>query len=645
METLRNDHASLNYFTTDQLVTLSHDMALFRSGQILSPKTCMMLQLVCHLESKEIARELRRLIGTSMDIDESGSENEEESSATLPAAKDPFADIKESALFKALRENFDENTSLAAIINHYDEVQANAQGLQDRLLDWAMDNEERNFDNLLKQYKEKRTESNDRIVPMDDNEQGKINSTELHTFTDVFDGIEDQSAQVSLSKKLDLVWRKFLNFINKLDIADYVNFKVIAHILEELSKLPSNLKPSRKMIPTLSVGKPSLIICPEKEMFPVCLSLYAFEESKVLPRNDEVLICSIQTSTEQIELFCRKAFHDQTGRIFCIVHAEKMDYNSCVHVEKILHQSTVSNHEYKLVFLASKESNEKTYISTSLEKYIMPTPPLNHKQLRQYLNANLQANQVADPSKCSGRIVQSEEAGNGKSLVVKSLTTGFENTIVTHIDTKVIDYNAIVDRLFDKRAKLLSKKGSAAYHFDFSCQATRNKEDLIFQLIVLRGISKPETGELYLFSELDYCLAEVNQFRDRRSDHGGGRILLVLLDLLPKIACLSPRESLQRLQENSSAFGLVPITSREGDYFKSFDDRLYKESQFQRPYKSLARLETGEMPEGKGGYRIMNNIKKTLNDYFIYFLRQHLRLSQGHFSKLLCPKPNLDGDQ
>merc|ERR1711860_379870 len=113
-----------------------------------------MLQLVCHLESKEIARELRRLIGTSMDIDESGSENEEESSATLPAAKDPFADIKESALFKALRENFDENTSLAAIINHYDEVQANALGLQDRLLDWAMDNEERNFDKLLKQYKE-----------------------------------------------------------------------------------------------------------------------------------------------------------------------------------------------------------------------------------------------------------------------------------------------------------------------------------------------------------------------------------------------------------------------------------------------------------------------------------------------------------
>ena len=322
METLRNDHASLNYFTTDQLVTLSHDMALFRSGQILSPKTSMMLQLVCQLDTKGIARELRRLIGTSMDIDFSSSENEEESpDDTLPTL-DPFGDIKENPLFKVLRDNFDENTSLAAIINHYDEVEANAVGLQDRLLDWAMENEDQNFDNLHAQYEEKRKKFNDRIEPMDDD--AKIN-TELHTFTDVFDVIEDQS--VSLSKKLDLVWNKFLNFINKLDIADYVNFKVIAYILEELSRQPSNLKPSRKMIPTLSVGKPSLIICPEKEMLPVCLSLYAFEESKVLPRNDEVLICSKQTSTEQIELFCRKAFHDQTGRIFCIVHAEMMDYN------------------------------------------------------------------------------------------------------------------------------------------------------------------------------------------------------------------------------------------------------------------------------------------------------------------------------
>lgn len=269
---------------------------------------------------------------------------------------------------------------------------------------------------------------------------------------------------------------------------------------------------------------------------------------------------------------------------------------SCVHVEKILHQSTVSNHQYKLVFLASKESNEKSYISTSLEKFIRPTPPLNYEQLRQYLFSHLQANQEADPSKCNGRIVQSEEAGNGKSLVVKSLTTGFESTIVTHIDTKVIDYNAIVDRLFDKAAKLQSKK---AYHFDFSCQATRNKEDLIFQLIVLRGISKPQTGELYLFSELDYCLAEINQFWDKKR---------VLLDLLPKITCLSPRESLEQLNRNPSAFGLVPISSREGDYFKSFDERLYRESQFQRPYKSLAKLETGEMPEGKGiiRYVIMN---------------------------------------
>ena len=588
MDTLREDHSSLNHFTTEQLVALSYDMALFRSGQPLSQRTCMMLQLICQLDSKEIARELRRHIGTAMDVDEADSATDEELSTAAVPANDPFVDLRDSDLFKALREHFDDNTSLAAIITFYDEVQANAQGLQDRLLDWAMEHEDTNFDNVLDQFSRSRANGDDKTEPMDVNSGPQIVETnQMQTFSDVFEFSEDQS--MSLSKKMDLVWQKFLNFINKLDIADYVNFKVIARILEELSKLESNVKPFRKMVPTLNVGKPNLILCPEKEMLPICLSLYAFDETKNVPRNDEVLICSSHTSIEQIELFCRKSFHDQTGRIFCIVHAEYMDFRSCVHVEKILQESTVSNHEYKLVFLASKELNEQTYISTSLEKFLMPAPFLNYDLLRKYLLQNLvQSKQSADPSQCSGRVVVSKEAGNGKSLVVKRLASEFDkNIVVTQIDKKNIDYDHVIDRLFDKRAGLLQSKKGAAYHFDFSCQFTRHKEDLIFQLIVLRGISKPQTGELFLFSGMDYCLAEIStiggRFLNNKKKGVSGRKPLPLLDILPKIECLSPRESLTILEKDPKAFGLVP--KREGDYFKSFDERMYNDSQFQRPYK------------------------------------------------------------
>ena len=110
---------------------------------------------------------------------------------------------------------------------------------------------------------------------------------------------------------------------------------------------------------------------------------------------------------------------------------------------------------------------------------------------------------------------------------------------------------------------------------------------MIFQLIVLRGISKPQTGELFLFSGMDYCLAEIStiggRFLNNKKKGVSGRKPLPLLDILPKIECLSPRESLTILEKDPKAFGLVP--KREGDYFKSFDERMYNDSQFQRPYK------------------------------------------------------------
>ena len=37
--------------------------------------------------------------------------------------------------------------------------------------------------------------------------------------------------------------------------------------------------------------------------------------------------------------------------------------------------------------------------------------------------------------------------------------------------------------------------------------------------------------------------------------------------------------------------------------------------------------------------------RKPFKIIFIWIFRQHHGLSQGHFSQLLCPKPNLDGDQ
>ena len=321
MRDLRNDHRSLNYFTTDQLVALSHDLASFKSGQNLNRRSLMMLQLVAAgMDDKNLLAFLRRLLeikGT--ENSESDVEIEEAEPLEKLSVADPFKDIKEGEIFKKLRENFDENTALAAIVKHIDDYESGSDtNLLERLLDWAFDNEETDFEEFLSQYKDTKKKSNDNDFELMD--EDFCEGEKVQAFNDVFE-IDDSTP--SLAVKLNQVWEKFLNFINKLDISDHVSFKIIANILGELSA--QSASKSRKMLPTLQEGKPNLIICPEKELLPMCISLYAFDE-KPLPRTDEVLLCTNDTSVEQIELLCQRAFHDTSGKIFCIVHADKLDY-------------------------------------------------------------------------------------------------------------------------------------------------------------------------------------------------------------------------------------------------------------------------------------------------------------------------------
>ena len=121
----------------------------------------------------------------------------------------------------------------------------------------------------------------------------------LQSIEDVFT-FEDQSGVIH---KLEKIWKNFLNFVNQLDLEDFVNFKHVAKILGDLS-LEHELRPDRRLLPLLVGGQPNLIVSPEKEVHSICLSIYALGEAK-LPKNDEVLMCTPETSLEQLELICR----------------------------------------------------------------------------------------------------------------------------------------------------------------------------------------------------------------------------------------------------------------------------------------------------------------------------------------------------
>lgn len=417
MENARSQHPSLNFFTTDQLVSLSKDFAqvIGSKKKHFGQSSVMMLKLIApNLTSTELQKFVKRMI-LSTEVYAADDEMMEEDIEDQ-SDENRFAHFKASKIYIDLRKNFDEATAIAAILEN---MEAFENDETDALEEWCMDHDDEDEEcaKILSAYKK----PTPRKVEMEPTKNESMEIDDQPTISDVFT-FEDKSA--TLAKKLDAVWNNFLTYVDKLNIDDFVSFQVVANVLDELSKA-SNFHPNRQMLQTLNVGKPNLIVCPDKEIHSTCLSIYA--SSDHLPSVDEVLMCTPNTSLEQIELICRRAFHDETGKIYCVLHAENIDYDKSVHIEKTIMESTVTNHNYRLVFLTGKESNDRSYITTALDQYKRAMPEIATKEsLQEFCFKMLRSfKQPMDPDGCRGRVVVSKEAGCGKSLVIRNLTKVF----------------------------------------------------------------------------------------------------------------------------------------------------------------------------------------------------------------------------
>ena len=123
----------------------------------------------------------------------------------------------------------------------------------------------------------------------------------------------------------------------------------------------------------------------------------------------------------------RRAFKDTTGKIFTILHANRIGYDSSAYIEQLLSKPTSNN--FRLVFISGAEGNtsDKSYMTTAFEKNMVTTPSLpQDKILRDYLKKNLKiaekghskvtaaAGHQIDPGQSMLRLVTSMEYGNGK---------------------------------------------------------------------------------------------------------------------------------------------------------------------------------------------------------------------------------------
>lgn len=463
------------------------------------------------------------------DENSSIEETSEDDDEAEKSEKNHFEDLRSSEAYKTLCEDFEPEVVLASLIecgtqdiddltgwclsDHLDDQVQDI--LKGHLLRMKIDSSSATAEFFSKPSDEKSPNSKFRSQP----------STNLVRFS------FDVKAEGHLSDKLKEIWNQFLAKVESLEITDYLSFQSLARCLEELNEKHGR-NPERKFSNTFSSGTANLVVCCEEEMYELALSFYMLDYDKPLPCLDEILICQNDTPLEQIELICRRAFNDVSGKIYIVMHAERIKFDNGMQIEQLFKNTTVSvNHKYRLIFMASKEHNDNSYIVTSFDKNRIQVATLPRDgTTAKYLLHHLQSQPIsADPDTARMRIVKSLQAGNGKSLVAQRLSQRIRNCErrVLQLHDSDVCYNKIISAWMRqvKRSKI------NVFHLDLTPAVRNGRADLIFSLSVLGGLAD-SSGQVWLCSEEVYYIIELTSIPDTATELDKVLFVFLLLHTL-----------------------------------------------------------------------------------------------------------------
>ncbi|XP_022783821.1 E3 ubiquitin-protein ligase rnf213-alpha-like [Stylophora pistillata] len=396
----------------------------------------------------------------------------------------------------------------------------------------------------------------------------------------------------------------------------------------------------RRRIPKyLKRGKPNFVVVPKDDVIGTLLSLYMHDNSQSLPTAEEVLICTSDTTTEEIELLWRRSLADHEGRLFCLVNVELLDYNvskkAADVLDVLLHEPQYGrNEDVSLVVICSSENEDRAHMAAALDQYRLGTIPhcRSSREIRQYLKEQFKPRSQQrgqfrgqtmpwipaaslDKEGLAVRVMSSERAGSGKSLAVCRLSQrlcGLQNneTVMDYLrdmDTDVplcinvpiygpnVHQSVVIESLVHHTIAP-DLPISRIFHFDVHPSVRTGLDTLLFNLVVL-GALRSCTGQIWRRRSSDLYVIEItsglprgeNQTAEKRFKSAkvvsSKKVTAEpFYRLLPTIHCGTPLQTLFQLRTNPAADkSLDPL----------FDTAEFKSSYVQRAFQYLKLCEAG----------------------------------------------------
>ncbi|KAL3881507.1 hypothetical protein ACJMK2_027939 [Sinanodonta woodiana] len=542
----RSEYLELNYFTTDQLVILQQELVKVGPGQITDIKIYPILSSVkenCTYEdlvdAMRKASDDMEVVQTEVDGEHMETENEDDGEAALNETK---KDKIQKFIVEMVKSGFSEKLAKVAL-GHVDPDQI-TEGII-----WCNDHLEEEA-----AFKEEDTQmvlgehpSKEAIIY-----EGwkKSCHSSMSLTAAIINRLEEADGNMDVDPLIDdleKLWEEFLTSVSS-SVTDYLSVEHLGLILRRLAE-KDHRKIDRPFPSGFQLGTPNLIICPKADVLPTVLSIYMMDHNQPLPYADEVLMCTRQTTLDQV------------------------------------------NFQYRLIVVCSAENEYKSRIITALDRFRrppLPIPDICH--IVDYVKRKLKVKgentaSSVDFDSSSVRVVRSWRAGVGKSLYVKRRNEKLAQENPSYIMTDLVNIPLQEKEInvSDVTEILLTHilppgvTTPRIFHLDIAHEVQEGVDYFLFNLLIL-GCLTDKSGYIWRRSPRDLYLIETMPIGDSVT------YIHHVFDFLPFITCRSPLEILDILTRR-----LKPKDFKEED--PQFDLEEFTGQTFQRPYQYLSRFD------------------------------------------------------
>uniref|UniRef100_H3BBI9 RING-type E3 ubiquitin transferase n=1 Tax=Latimeria chalumnae TaxID=7897 RepID=H3BBI9_LATCH len=411
------------------------------------------------------------------------------------------------------------------------------------------------------------------------------------------DSEEELKTSDKMAKKLDVIWKCYMDNVASFQRHCF-DIDTLGRFLAKLATLEKTTV-RRDLLPGLHTGRPNLIVCPHSEVLSAAVSIYLQSQMQQLPTYDEVLLCTGETTYEQVELFLRRCLTPgyEGSKIYTMLHADELLYDVGYKAEQLFQKLQLhSGPKYQLVILCSSE-REHCYIPSAFSQHkvhMVPYKPL--KEIQEYLKKHYRvpkdirtAASVFQERMFVG-IVSSKRAGVGKSLFVKRLHKKLKAPerhrkaplkTIRLIEPK-IDESKVLKSLLDTSCR----DGPMIFHLDVTSSVKLGLPEFLFKLLFLHYLMDSQ-GRMWKCSPMHLYIIEILEGSGPVAGNQPRASLRVpkynFRDIFPKIICRAPKKVLElemSRQDDPSQSTTDPV----------MDHQEFCSEGFQRPYQYLRRF-------------------------------------------------------